>query len=1312
MMGFIRRNILRKPLLGEGGQLSLIIILFAAAGLIFFAATLNWSRMVSNKTQLTIASNVGVAALASQVTSYGQSTVETMTDGRFEKCRWNEVFVKILTIIALVAIALIPGIGPALMTAIIVAVICTGVALVVQVAVIEPTVSGMWNKMQQEIKSPVDRAAEIAIQTALQQAATDAAKVPDIGDYNSNGKFDKDGDDIGRFEYHYTKRMTTYVPQDLSAYIQPYKDLRDNLGDLMVKLGLRMKQDVVDTGGKPTGKYSFVVDDLCCSAATSGGGEPVNPQFCNSCCVYKLASRSFYCGISSVPHPSEEIFPTVTSGSAQVRMPKFIEDVVPDGSYYDHTGKPVYDAQYDCRTGSFREWYPLSYDPVFCARIGRFTNPGSLNTISTIGLDDSRPELSKIGYGNKDEDNKDYYNDPQAPQAVTKYPGIKGKDSEGGLFPLLWFLKDTHFYVRELAFPPSDNEACIWCNSGGSSCDRNTAWLTPRELEWHFGGLDYTKSNRLDETTPFIDAAWLPNTKCVNVFEAMIHNKNRAETNENVVRIDDVSPPVAFLAQALPAQRQVCGDAACPHDGPTCGCGPQPNLCPDDPAQKGAKSSDGTRNIAWRPGADWQCHDVNAVSHTAANTGKNDLPYFAGCSKNELTNLIHSGTCFMDEMNPANTSCQCAIDKSLWNDDEIDWVANKLRQLASDAKLILEDKNAEQMDKVDQWGLKAHGWVQDLTRIKDDLSVWGNIFLGTNCGGWTQASFASDDAWCSPATKRVIQDDQWSQNMGNWTWISQEEAKQTGYGGGCTYGTLNGGLQSCMSYYVDAPAYFSRLLGFYRAAMQARNAYIQCTWDPRQCIGCSQNQFICSDCTNLVPGYSCNVVRDVDNNIIGEDGFQVSVCGELDCDGCGGVDCSDPTAPVACSHTPAFKYMTGAKAAEWQAKQGELWNLWLKAKEDFRKSYVDDWHRSLTKRECDKTDWYPLTSQKPADIPPACSVFDPLDTEDARQQCDWTVKGVLNEDNIEQQVGIGNNVALREDDPAFVQYLDDSRYLANRQAPKMARRARYLGEIAGAAQGFARDAFNAVNVLGALDTIDSDVTTLEHLKANVAANPPQLPNWATYVWQTKAVPGAPRGYWHIVKVEAFLPGLPGRCADGKFDCCASTENHGKFPWVRRYTAWRDLGARSCYQLADWSGCVKVRVSRFDEDHTFSSGLTSFMNKLKLWQFSYHAPQHEQEVSQAAGAGSVLDRLKGCAVESDPRPRNDTKSYAFMINKDTDACKAAVEDLLHLGFVQEACARYNIVALPNEDNRIAFHFGFMDCNKCCMSKKRDNYDKGY
>ena len=122
---------------------------------------------------------------------------------------------------------------------------------------------------------------------------------------------------------------------------------------------------------------------------------------------------------------------------------------------------------------------------------------------------------------------------------------------------------------------------------------------------------------------------------------------------------------------------------------------------------------------------------------------------------------------------------------------------------------------------------------------------------------------------------------------------------------------------------------------------------------------------------------------------------------------------------------------------------------------------------------------------------------------------------------------------------------------------------------------------------------------------------------------------------------------------------------------------------------DENGCVKVRVSRFDEDHTIGGTVIHFLNGLPLWQFVYRHPMHAADTVDTSQLGT-------CANADQHAPG------AFMVNKTGDACWTAAEGLIKQGYISETCARYELKEDPTKQGKWTYDIKFRECKSCCRS----------
>ena len=259
------------------GQTALVLILLAAGALIFYAITLNWGRIAQEKAMLTIAADQAAAVLASDAASYGEIAKVQYLNDTNEK---SSVDLAILLAIIMIVIAVITlvltwgasGPGAAWLIGMAIAGVVMAVAsLVLQVTVIEPGITAMWNKLQKN-QPAQQQFYEQGTVTALQGAVTDQISITDYFDSNANGLFglnasglSNDTTGISRFAFFYTERLkmlngVTNVPQVQNFYNA-------------------LKQFVNGpswpTGGGP-------LNDPCLTDSNPGDAD-YNP-YCDSCC--------------------------------------------------------------------------------------------------------------------------------------------------------------------------------------------------------------------------------------------------------------------------------------------------------------------------------------------------------------------------------------------------------------------------------------------------------------------------------------------------------------------------------------------------------------------------------------------------------------------------------------------------------------------------------------------------------------------------------------------------------------------------------------------------------------------------------------------------------------------------------------------------------------------------------------------------------------------------------------------------------------------------------------------------------------------
>ncbi len=339
--------------------------------------------------------------------------------------------------------------------------------------------------------------------------------------------------------------------------------------------------------------------------------------------------------------------------------------------------------------------------------------------------------------------------------------------------------------------------------------------------------------------------------------------------------------------------------------------------------------------------------------------------------------------------------------------------------------------------------------------------------------------------------------------------------------------------------------------------------------------------------------------------------------------------------------------------------------------------------------------------------------------------------------------------------------IQDSQTLAVAQAPKFTKRSDYLKAIKAQALAF-QTTLDATNnylsnipdpdnlgiYLGPAHTAITGVVNQIKNDSGISSAEISLGNKIIYGWVSPRPEkwrrgGRTDGYLHIVKVEATLPKRSADDYNIGINVCTN-----RFAWVK--TESKNWGTKRCYYLRDHTGCVGVRVIRYDEDHDPSQGgVMSFLSGLPLWQILYHNPHTDGSRSEdiasivEPGCTPGVDGYPNCDIvkncfqqhyskrwknfanpaagfkyallqENSPTdmaggyPRGDTKlTSAFMLNlplvrprgqddsppQELIKCLEAAEHRLQRGVYSETCAKYYA---DGSDISISFR----PCSTCC------------
>ena len=197
----------------KSGQTALILILLTAGALIFYAISLNWGHIAQEKSMLTVAANQAASVLASDAASYGEMSKAQYLKNRNEKSSVDLAIIEAIIeiVIAIIVAVYTAGTGAAasawLIGLAVAGVVVAVLSLTLQLAVIEPGISAMWNKMQKN-QPAQQQFFEQGLSTALMGSVTDQVTIADYFDSNTNGIFGSKADDyLGRFSFFYTERL-------------------------------------------------------------------------------------------------------------------------------------------------------------------------------------------------------------------------------------------------------------------------------------------------------------------------------------------------------------------------------------------------------------------------------------------------------------------------------------------------------------------------------------------------------------------------------------------------------------------------------------------------------------------------------------------------------------------------------------------------------------------------------------------------------------------------------------------------------------------------------------------------------------------------------------------------------------------------------------------------------------------------------------------------------------------------------------------------------------------------------------------------
>jgi hypothetical protein len=435
----------RRRMSSRRGQTALVLILVIAVALVVYAASLNWARVTQYKTMTILGSNMAAANMASIVASYGEQQLQVNLGGRPKYCKRTNFMVMVAVIVIVIIVVILTwgaAVGLLLVVgAMIVAVVVIGMAiaaLLINLLIIQPGLTALWNKMQDALLTMEDKVIENGIMTALQSTVTDAVQVQDHFDMDIDGQWvtklglsniNRTPDSLSRFGFYYTLRLRLLTPKKIVEVDRFFGDLNEFVYDNPYnKVGPRI---IGPPASGCTAAQETAGSIRCQDPDRWGLYDPgcngSNPSpYCNPCCVPETDSdgnrlRPEGCPagliLATCQVPAGALAPTV---------------------YY----------------GAFPGPYYYQYAPFYENFANNNLAPPNafISFREKLGVDDEHPDFQKL------------LGTPNGPQAVDALGLFKESDVTGfydppeegkvGLFPFFWRMGNLTGAVP-LVVPPT-----------------------------------------------------------------------------------------------------------------------------------------------------------------------------------------------------------------------------------------------------------------------------------------------------------------------------------------------------------------------------------------------------------------------------------------------------------------------------------------------------------------------------------------------------------------------------------------------------------------------------------------------------------------------------------------------------------------------------------------------------------------------------------------------------------------------------------------------------------------------------------------
>lgn len=463
----MRRPFRQAPRKSRNGQVAVVLILITAVALIFYAISLNFSRLTQIKTIVTIASDSGAAQLASSMASYGQMVAKTMLDGNIRKCSNTNLWVTIISVIVAIILAVVSW-GTLTWLGVAIIIVLGIASILLNALYLQPGLTSRWNRITSKILSTQDAIIENAIQGGLQKAVTDQKQVPDVWDMDvdriwvpmatviaANDNVIDPVDEISRFGVYYNERLRQVVSYN-SANLQGFVDALE---------------EFLYEGEDGWGIYDN--SSFPCSLAE-----------CDPCCV---PNTTVFYGVSYPPlencEGADPCPAACVSGCAIGATGTFQPSLRP-ATCADSTNDVFWSG--DCAARSrYGSSYPWIYQKYF-----ENPNPwGFFSFRELIGRDDEHQLFEKNPASPNGIQIQNALSSPPAPptnfllQDTTRYyvspPFASTTDNRRGIFPFFYKTADWGVDLQSLITNDALNPQCNWCSPGGGTVCAATATYPP-----------------------------------------------------------------------------------------------------------------------------------------------------------------------------------------------------------------------------------------------------------------------------------------------------------------------------------------------------------------------------------------------------------------------------------------------------------------------------------------------------------------------------------------------------------------------------------------------------------------------------------------------------------------------------------------------------------------------------------------------------------------------------------------------------------------------------------------------------------------